>query len=146
MINRLFNSTAFRALELGLDASSIRAHLISNNIANADTPNFKAQRLRFEEVLARRLGVDCPGGELPLRRTDPRHLPGRRTSPLDSIQTPVGDIYTDRSYTHRLDGNNVDIDQESAEQAKNALHYSILIELANRRLGSLRTVISGGRK
>ena len=146
MLNGLFDNIAFQALERGLDACSLRAQLIANNIANADTPNFKAQRLRFEEVLAQQLGVESPHGHLPLIRTNPLHLPGGDIVDLNGIRTPAGVIYTDDSLTFRLDGNSVDIDHEMAEQAKNALQYSTLTELASRRLAILRTVISEGRR
>lgn len=146
MLNGLFDNTAFQALERGLDACSLRAQLIANNIANADTPNFKAQRLRFEELLAQQLGVDRPHGHLPLIQTDPRHLPGGDIVDLNGIRTPEGVIYTDNSYTQRLDGNSVDADHEMAEQAKNAIQYTTLTELASRRLALLRTVISEGRR
>jgi flagellar basal-body rod protein FlgB len=55
-------------------------------------------------------------------------------------------IYTDDATTYRLDNNNVDIDHEMAEQAKNAIQYSILTELVSRRLAGLRTAISEGRR
>jgi flagellar basal-body rod protein FlgB len=146
MIDMLFNNPALLALEKGLDATSLRARLIADNIANADTPNYKAQRLSFEDFLARELDADRPAGELPLLRTNPLHFPGGRRPDIQGIETTNGIIYTDRSLTFRLDGNNVDIDHEMAEQAKNAIQYSTLTELASRRLAILRTVISEGSR
>lgn len=146
MLNRLFSNPAFLALERAMDASAARAHLIAHNIANADTPNYKAKRLRFEEFLARELNVDAPMSELPLRQTHPDHLPGRTAYGSMVTLTSEGIIFTENSTTWRLDGNNVDIDHEMAEQAKNALQYSALSDLISRRLAGIRTAIAEGRR
>jgi len=145
MISQLFNETPLLALERAMDAASIRAHLIADNIANADTPNYKAVRLKFEEFLEREMGKTAQGGKLVLKETRPKHLPGNPLDGLKGIQTPVGIIYKDETTTFRLDGNNVDIDKESAEQAMNALQYSTLVELAGRRFEYLRTAIREGK-
>ena len=144
MFNGLFNSIPEQAIERGLDAASLRERLIANNIANADTPNYKAQRLRFEDILANELN-QSQSGELQLTRTNPLHLPGRGLGDIGGTQTSLGTIYTDNSSTFRLDGNNVDIDAETAEEAKNALQYSMLTELASRRMATLRSVFTEGR-
>lgn len=146
MFDRLFNQTGLVALERALDASALRAQLISNNIANADTPNYKAVRFRFEEFLARELGLAAPAGDLPLKQTHELHLPGISAYGLNGQYSSGGYVYTDDSTTYRLDGNNVDIDHETAEQAKNAIHYATLTEIVGRRLSGLRTVISEGRR
>ncbi len=142
----LFTEPPFTALERALDASATRAHLIAHNIANADTPNYKAQRLRFEEFLERELGMDTPQVDLALKRTHLTHLPGKAALGVIGELTSQGLVYTEDRTTFRLDGNNVDIDHEMAEQAKNALHYSTLLELISRRLSALRTVIAEGRR
>ena len=146
MIDKLFTEPALLALERSLDASSARAQIIAHNIANADTPHYKAVRLRFEEFLARELGMDGAHRSLPLRRTHPMHLPGHAGLGLRGTLTPSGLVYTDERTTFRLDGNNVDIDHETAEQAKNAIQYATLTELASRRLATLQTAISEGRR
>ncbi|HEX9746698.1 MAG TPA: flagellar basal body rod protein FlgB [bacterium] len=146
MFDRLFNQPALYALERAMDASAVRAELIANNIANADTPNYKAVRMRFEEYLEREMGISTPTGDLPLQRTDSRHLPGNVSYGINGQFINGAFVYIDDSTTFRLDGNNVDIDHETAEQAKNAIQYSTLTELAGRRLSALRTVISEGRR
>jgi len=145
MINSLFNDTTQIALERALDASSTRTHLIAHNIANADTPNFKAVRLRFEDVLARELDRE---DELPPahRQMHPRHLPKHSLHGLQGSVRTYGVIYTDDRTSYRLDGNNVDMDLETALQAKNAIMYSTLTELVSRRFSALRTAISEGRR
>jgi flagellar basal-body rod protein FlgB len=145
MLNRLFNNPTQIALEYALDATSARAQLIANNISNADTPGYKALRLNFEDILAQKLD-DAGVASIGLRQTDPRHLPGKVFNGLKGTPTPYGIVYSDDRTTYRLDNNNVDIDQEMAEQARNAIEYSTLTELASRRLSKLRTVISEGRR
>jgi flagellar basal-body rod protein FlgB len=146
MINNLFNSRTQIALEFALDATSTNSQLIAHNIANADTPNYKAMRLRFEDVLASRLSDSENGVGLDVRRTNPQHLNRTTMNGIRGIRTPHGLIYTDNKTTYRLDGNNIDMDHEMAQQAKNSLQYAVLTELINRRLSGLRTVISGGRR
>jgi len=145
MFNGLFGNPAYVTLERGLDACSMRSRLIANNIANVDTPNYKAQRLKFEELLVDKMKTEPPAGKLGLFQTDPRHLPGGMIGP-EEIRTQQGIIYTDDSLTYRLDGNNVDVDHEMAEQAKNALQYATLTELIGRKYSLLRTVISEGKR
>jgi len=145
MFNALFNDTTQIALERALDGSATRAHLIANNIANADTPNYKALRLRFEDVLAREIGRQ-DAIILEPDTIDPRHLPKHSLHGLKGMVTSYGVIYTDDRTTYRLDGNNVDMDQETALEAKNAILYSTLTELVSRRFSALRTAISEGRR
>ncbi|MCX6647729.1 MAG: flagellar basal body rod protein FlgB [bacterium] len=145
MLNRLFNNPTQIAIEYALDATSARAHLIANNIANADTPGYKALRLNFEDILEQKLD-DSGVASIGLKQTDPRHLPGKVFHGLKGTPTPYGIVYSDDRTTYRLDNNNVDIDREMAEQARNAIEYSTLTELAGRRLSQLRTVISEGRR
>jgi len=147
MFQALFQDITSQTLELSLDAASTRAHLIAHNIANADVPNYKAQRLQFEYFLQRELDrSETSAGDLTLRQTDPRHLPGHAAGGLKGTLTPYGLVYTEDRTTYRLDGNNVDIDHEMAEQAKNALMYTALTELTTRRMSALRTAISEGRR
>jgi flagellar basal-body rod protein FlgB len=146
MLNGLFNNPTLMALEHGLDACSLRGKLIANNIANVDTPNYKAQRLNFEDILASNMNATSEPGKLQLIQTDPRHLPGFGSNRLDGAYTPQGIIYTDNSQTFRLDGNNVDIDHETAEEAKNAIQFATLTDLIGRKYSSLRTVITEGKK
>lgn len=145
MLNQLFNNPVQITLEKALDAASVRGHLIANNIANADTPGYKALRLKFEDILAQELDR-TDRSTIGLRRTDPRHLPGSVFRGLDGTPTDYGLVYTDDRTTYRLDNNNIDIDHEMAEQARNAIQYSVLTELVSRRLSRLRTVISEGRR
>jgi flagellar basal-body rod protein FlgB len=145
MMTGLFNDPTQIILERSLDAVSFRGQLIANNIANGDTPGYKALRLRFEDILADEMG-QSDRSTIGLRTTNPRHIKGAVFNGIKGTQTPYGIIYTDDRTTYRLDNNNIDIDHEMAEQARNAIQYSTLTELVSRRLSGLRTIISEGSR
>lgn len=103
-------------LDKAADASWTRNELISNNIANVDTPNYKREDLNFESVLSAELeGADSGS----LRET---------VANLDTSSLTASP-YTDMAeLSYRLDGNNVDIDTENVELASNQIKYQALID------------------
>ncbi|HVJ49568.1 flagellar basal body rod protein FlgB [Desulfitobacterium sp.] len=121
-------------LETGLDASSMRQKVLSNNVANVDTPNFKRSDVNFQQVLGEALGE--PGTDLPLKVTTPQHIQGVTGSNQSGV-------VTDGSTTLRNDGNNVDIDREMANVAENGLYYNSVTQAVTSQLGLLRMVIQG---
>lgn len=121
-----------------LDALSLRQRVTANNIANVNTPGFKRGTVPFEAELRR--AIDMSRSTLLPSRTHPRHLLPKSYTP----QAPS--VVVDRSTTIRNDGNNVDIEREVAQQAKDALLYQAVISQVNRRFGALRSVIHDGRR
>lgn len=114
-------------LEKSLDAVWLRNDIISQNIANADTPGYKRQKVQFEEFL------------------DSEMKYSRISNGKSRIQGG-GDIRVTEdhsSYSYRLDGNNVDIEREMAQLAANTLRYNTLIQRMNSQFNKLRTVIRG---
>lgn len=114
----MINSNVYNyvnVLDKAADASWIRNEVISNNIANVDTPNYKRQDVEFETYLLAQLqGADSSNLGATVARMD-----------LDSLNST---IYTDSSLlSYRLDGNNVDIDTENVELASNQLKYQALV-------------------
>ncbi len=132
---RLFNNLSL--LEKALDASWLRNEVISNNLANVDTPRYKRQYVEFESFLSEALEQRKIKGYL----THEKHIPIGRQSPADvSIK-----VRQDNSQnTMRTDGNNVDIDLEMSLLAKNNIYYNALIQQVSRRLSSLKNVIQDG--
>src|SRR5574344_1366710 len=97
------------------DASWARNQVITNNISNADTPNYKRKDVQFESYLAAQLeGADSSSLNKVVRDVNLNGL--NSTSYTDSS-----------SLSYRLDGNNVDIDTENVELASNQLKYQALI-------------------
>ena len=103
-------------LDKAADASWTRNNLLSNNIANVDTPNYSRKDISFTSVLQQQLS-------------------GSSGTNLDQMVSNVdldelnGYIYTDMSeLDYRLDGNNVDIDTENVELASNQILYDELVQ------------------
>lgn len=130
---KLFNQT-FHVLERGLDYSTAKNRTISNNIANVDTPLFKSQDVVFKDVLNSEMSK-----QFKAKRTHEKHIDFSKTAHL-----PYS-IITNRHTAYNHNGNNVDIDKEMAELAKNQIYYQSLVERMNGKFGTLQTVIRGGR-
>ena len=135
MFDSMFGSV--NALEKGLDASSLRNQVISNNIANADTPGFKASSVKFEEYVQQALE---DGDSSAMNGT--QSYTDNWTSSLDDIEPQV---VTNSGTTMRMDGNNVDIEYEMNELAKNNIEYYTLLQKVNSEFSQLRTAITEGR-
>ena len=134
MIDKLFGDLKY--LEKGLDAAWTRNQVISNNIANVDTPNFKSSKVEFESVF--KSALENEG--FTAKRTREKHMDF--SDDIDSV-SPV--IEQNDSTTMRADGNNVDIDYENAELAKNTIYYNTLIEKMNSEFSRLKLAITEGK-
>ena len=118
-------------LDKAADAANMRNELISNNIANVDTPNYKRKDIDFETVLQ----AELAGG-----RTLDTSV--RATNKDLSVLDPQ--VFTDNSsLSYRLDGNNVDISTEEAYLAENTIRYQLLIEQMEQEYSRYNTVLSG---
>jgi len=113
-----------RALKAGLDVSALNQRLIADNIANVDTPGYKGLRLNFDDYF--------------------KHAKSAVAGEKYNAVNPYSFIFRDDSTTMRLDGNNIDPEREMAELTQNALNYTALTELINRRGGYLRMVVTEG--
>lgn len=129
----LFSGT-IRTLENRLDYATAKNRTISNNISNIDTPNYKSKDVVFKDILN-----EVYSQPMETKRTNERHLPFSQTN-HSSYQ-----IVTKNNTTFNHNGNNVDVDKEMAELAKNQIYYQALVDRINGKFGSLQTVIRGGR-
>lgn len=122
LLSRLDNDLAF--VQNALQLRALRQGILAANLANADTPNYKARDLDFASALRSALGAG--GGALPLARTSPRHI-----ASASGLATAG-----ERALKYRaaiqpsLDGNTVDPNVERAHFAENAMHYQFLLERA----------------
>lgn len=115
-------------LNKAADASWLRDELINNNIANVDTPGYKRKDVQFESYLM----TAVAGGDSLDENIN--HLDLSTLNPTK---------YTEFSgLSYRLDGNNVDIDTESAELAKNQLRYYTLIDSMSQEFSRIKMVLS----
>ncbi|WP_096269895.1 flagellar basal body rod protein FlgB [Paucisalibacillus globulus] len=129
----LFSGT-INTLQQSLNYSSIKNQTIASNIANVDTPNYKAKDVVFKDVLQNELS-----SSIAAKRTHPRHLS------FDLDQRLSYQTVQRNNTTFNHNGNNVDIDKEMAELAQNQIYYQSLVDRINGKFNSLQTVIKGGR-
>lgn len=130
----LFEGT-IHTLGNSLDYASAKNRAISNNIANVDTPNYKAKEVDFKNVLN-----DAISGSFDAKRTNPKHLPFSDESSGQAYQ-----VTSSKNTMYNHNGNNVDIDKEMAELAKNQIYYRGLADRLSGKFSSLQMVIRGGR-
>lgn len=128
----MINTNAFdyiNVLDKAADASWLRNEAISNNIANVDTPGYKRQDVAFEAELEKALGMN--------RYVS---MDEKVSSIRSSRLNPVP--YTDYSeYSYRLDGNNVDIENENVYLAENQLKYQGLLTSISQEFTNLQLVM-----
>lgn len=122
-----------------LDAAWARNEAIAGNIANADTPGYKRKDVAFEEYLQEAVSARNFKGY----RTNPRHIP-IGTDSVNSIKPRI--VQDNSNFSMRLDGNNVDIENEMALLAKNAIVYNTVIQRTSGEFRKLRNVINEGRR
>ena len=131
----LFNRTIVPDLEKSMDVYSLRQKTISNNIANAMTPGYKALKVDFEEEYKKSLNPNSLRGH----RTNENHLPLGSKS-FSQIK-PAVDFKEDSLNDTGV--NNVDIDKEMAEMAENMLRYEMSTRLIGKKFSNIRGAIRG---
>jgi flagellar basal-body rod protein FlgB len=134
MVQNISENT-YSLLKRSLDASAERGRVIAHNIANVNTKGYKALKVKFEEKLQETL----QGNSVNLIATHENHI-------KDSSSETSYEIVKDNSSSMKLDGNNVDIDNEMTNLSANNIMYNALISQANSRLSMRRYIISGGSK
>ena len=130
----------FRPIDMihkGLSASWTRNAVIRNNIANIETPGFKASGVEFESIFKRAL----EGKGFNATRTHIAH----REFGSGNIENIRPRIYQRNNLSMRADGNNVDIEAENVRLAQNSIYYNTLIEKVNSEIRRLRMAITEGR-
>ena len=130
------------SLQQGLSAAWMRNAVIRNNIANVETPNYKAYDVEFETLLAKSAEtLDTVGFKG--TKTHPKHL---NIGSGYAEQVPIEPrIVQRKNLSMRMDGNNVDIEDENVKLAQNSLYYNTLFEKMNSELRRLRMAISEGK-
>lgn len=130
MLEKLLSSASTERLKQGLDAAWLRNDVISQNIANADTPGYRRKEVNFEEYLDSEM----------------------KTGRISKGQTALSggesgmSVTTDQvSEDTRIDGNNVDIEQEMALMAMNSIKYNTMVQRLTGRYATLKNVIAGGK-
>ena len=136
MISRL--DEAFRFQEMVLNLRVKRQDLLASNIANADTPNYKARDIDFETSLKAALtGRAENPGAVKLGRRDAAHQAG--------LAAAAGDpqVLYRQAEQPSIDGNTVELDSERARFTENALHIEANLVFLSNRIKQLLSAIQG---
>jgi flagellar basal-body rod protein FlgB len=104
-----------------IDTAALRHRVISNNLANVNTPNFHRKEVSFEETFAREV-----------QRGDTAHAAAVQPRVVESQGGAV-----------RQDGNNVDLDKEMGDLNKNALMFNAATQILLGEIAAMRTAITG---
>lgn len=134
MIDKLDDALRFQQTALSLRAA--RQELLASNIANADTPNYKARDIDFASALKNALAGTST--ELPTVKTSAMHLEGN--SGASVLGAPM--MYR-KPIQPSADGNTVDMDVERAQFADNALRYEASVIFVNAKLKGILAAIQG---
>jgi len=128
-------------LSKGLSAAWTRNAVIRNNIANVETPGFKASDVEFESLLTQSMQSAMQSSGFKGRKTHPKHIDiGSKEAPLFETRIVKRD-----DLSMRMDGNNVDIESENVKLVQNSLYYNTLMEKMNSEIRRLRAAIAEGR-
>lgn len=129
------NDKTLKALTTALNFREMRQELISSNVANANTPGFKAKKLDFEEALARALDVD---GQMNMNAADDRHF-NVGNGGFNNLEP---EIYDDPNGVVSENGNTVDVESEMARMNENKIMYDALVQLINKKMGLMKYAIT----
>ena len=114
ILNRLIRATGFRN------------QVLSSNIANVDTPGYKAKDVKFDQIL---------GSEMQLKVTDPRHLNGG--GPGSSAELTAAEAQS------WVDQNNVELDMEVAKMTENSMLYQTSVQMLSKKISMYKNAIKG---
>lgn len=135
-VNNTFGKT-LDVLHRSMDVTLLRRNVISDNIANADTPNFKRSVINFESQLKSALESENVGG-LPAALTDSRHIPFHK--PMDYRQVGPRKVL-DYLTTSDNNGNNVDLEEESMLMLQNQLNYELMTRFVANQFTQINAVL-----
>ena len=127
----LFGGT-INSLERGLSYATIKNKAIAQNIANVDTPGYKAKDVSFKAILE-----DAQNTSISSYKNDVRHY--------DFTISEQGSGAYSKDFRARANGNGVNMDVEQAKLAENTIYYNALIERVSSKFNTLNTVIKGGK-
>lgn len=136
----IFNST-IKLLENTLDLRASRHRLLQSNIANQETPGYRAKDINFEQELKRvSAGPNSSAPAISDGRTNSAHIPiitERGASPV-VVERPSG--------IQGMDGNSVGVEEEMVKLSENTLKYNISVNMLKGRFNMIMTAIKeGGR-
>ncbi|EAQ66423.1 flagellar basal-body rod protein FlgB [Marinomonas sp. MED121] len=127
--------SAFAGHDKFLKFRSDRSAVLANNIANADTPNYKARDISFSSAMSK-----AQNDALKMRSTNTKHFE-RATKSIKEEESLFYRVASQPS----LDGNTVDLQREQAEFAQNSLKFDTSFMFLDRKISSMKKALNGGR-
>lgn len=126
---KLFSNT-ITTLENAINYSNQKQKVIVQNIANVDTPNYKAKTVTFKDSLSSAMNANV---------TNNKHIPFSATNNASTA------VVTKNGVTYNNSGNSVDMEKEMTDLATNQIYYNALIDRISGKFSSLENVIRGGK-
>ena len=121
-----------------LNHRTVRNKVITGNVANAETPGYRAVGYNFEEQLESLVHRDSP---ISMKTTHPKHFRNEHVLEDGSLKP---DVYVRPSESISEDGNTVDMDHEMARLTENNLLYRATVDLINKKIGTIKYAITNG--
>ena len=131
-MSNLFDKT-MSALNKSIDMRLLRQNVINSNIANAETPGYKAKVLDFEDALASAIA------------TDQNFAAQAPEAGVNQIKQVRPDVYDNPDINIANDNNTVDMEREMAALAENTVLYKAAVQLINKKLAAMKYAASDGR-
>lgn len=122
-------------LSEALNLRTQRHQVLASNIANADTPNYKARDFDFSRAMQNALAGRQSAGGIGLTQTSSAHMSG-------SGGHGAAELQFRKESQSAVDGNTVDMDVERTQITENALQYQILTRLISDKFQGLRSAMA----
>jgi len=135
MVGRLDEDLGFHETALRLRAQ--RQQVLATNIANADTPNYKARDFDFAQAMQSALSAAEPVSQGGMALTHPAHLP------VEATNAGLPELKPRSPKQNNLDGNTVEMDVERSAFTENALRYEVSATLIHSQIKDLLSVLQG---
>lgn len=133
MWRNMIGNHSTNMMERAMDASNMRQQLITQNLANVNTPYYKRLDIDFNSVFA----AEVEKNELQIRRTHLRHY-GNTVPEVGPLKV-TRETKTDERY----DKNNIDVEFEAAQLAENSLYFQSLAVSWKKQMSTLKQAIQG---
>jgi flagellar basal-body rod protein FlgB len=127
------NDAVVNKLVADLDIKVLRSKLIASNIANVDTPKYKAKDLMFHRIMEENM----ENGGMKLKQTHVKHMTSEMTGSAGSSSNEI----VESPNPGRPDGNNVNIDEEMLKLTENNIQYNVSVQLLSKRLRQIYDAI-----
>ena len=136
-MSKIFDKTT-DALAASMAFRDLRHKVTAANVANAETPGYKAKKMDFEDALARALDLEGFGAQA---ASSPDHF----AMGTGSISRAKADVYDNPEGNVTNDGNTVDLEREMAGLQENSILYKAALRLISKKLGTLAYAATEGR-